>query len=157
MHAVPTASRRSMSTVTSARASPYPQPTARPMPPTSTAQQVRQQQPPVGMLHPTPMAAGPSSRQLQTLAKARPLPTVPSNAPRLSEADKGRRGGRQKNSHLPDQARKKSHKMRKLAACWRCALQRDPVRCHRFISSYCFGTLLTTFASVTKVHAAGAA
>lgn len=157
MHAVPSANRRSVPTVTSARASPYPQPTARPLPPASSAQQVRQQQPPIGMLHATPTVAGPSNRQLQTLAKARPLPTVPSNAPRLSEADKGRRGGRQKNSHLPDQARKKSHKMRKLAACWRCALQRDPVRCHRSISSHYVLTLLTIFTSVTKVHPADAA
>ena len=65
--------------------------------------------------------AGPSSRPLHPA-------TVPSNAPsRSSLAEKGRRGGRQKHSHLPEQARQKSHKMRKVAACWRCAMQRDPV------------------------------
>lgn len=38
-----------------------------------------------------------------------------------------RRGGRQKNSHLEKFARDKTSKMRKAGACWRCALQRDPV------------------------------
>lgn len=37
------------------------------------------------------------------------------------------RGGRKKHSHLPDAAKAKSHSMRKTVACWRCALQRDPV------------------------------
>lgn len=37
------------------------------------------------------------------------------------------RGGRKKHSHLNEQARKRSSAMRKMGACWRCKLQRDPV------------------------------
>lgn len=37
------------------------------------------------------------------------------------------RGGRKKNSHLAPPVRDKTSKMRKAGACWRCALQRDPV------------------------------
>ena len=135
MHAAPSVARNSISTVTSSRNSPYPQPVSRPTPPSSTAQQFRQTQGPVGVMHQPPATAGPSNRPLQTLAKANASPTVPSNAPRSAQGGKGRRGGRQKHSHLPEQARKKSHKMRKLAACWRCALQRDPVRCHHTLPS----------------------
>ncbi|PIA90449.1 hypothetical protein CB0940_11232 [Cercospora beticola] len=52
-------------------------------------------------------------------------------ATRVSHADKvsksaGPRGGRKKNSHLPDVSRQRSHAMRKVGACWRCVMQRDP-------------------------------
>nr|POE63343.1 hypothetical protein CFP56_04246 [Quercus suber] len=70
-----------------------------------------------------------------SLAPARPLqPAVPGqHQPRsASQVDRvmARRGGRRKHTHLPDQARLKSHKMRKTGACWGCALQRDPVNTH---------------------------
>jgi hypothetical protein len=38
-----------------------------------------------------------------------------------------RRGGREKHSRLNPDARHRSAKMRKMGACWRCKLQRDPV------------------------------
>lgn len=38
-----------------------------------------------------------------------------------------KRGGRTRNSHLTAHTRQKSHAMRKVGACWRCAMQRDPV------------------------------
>lgn len=36
-------------------------------------------------------------------------------------------GGRKRNSHLNQDARDRSSRMRKKGACWRCKLQRDPV------------------------------
>ncbi|KAK3067380.1 hypothetical protein LTR53_015790 [Teratosphaeriaceae sp. CCFEE 6253] len=56
-----------------------------------------------------------------------------------SRVQRARRGGREKDSHLEDDKRKKSHSMRKAVACWRCALQRDPcpdegTPCHRCAS-----------------------
>lgn len=42
-------------------------------------------------------------------------------------ADRVRKGGRSRNSHLSEKSRVKSSVMRKVGACWRCALQRDPV------------------------------
>ena len=65
----------------------------------------------------------PSHRSSQV---ARPGP-LPSDAPRASAAEQGRKGGRQKGRHLADEAKVKSSQMRKVVACWRCALQRDPV------------------------------
>jgi hypothetical protein len=43
-------------------------------------------------------------------------------------SQKGRvaKGGRPRGKHLHDEARKRSHFMRKVGACWRCAIQRDP-------------------------------
>ncbi|CZT17942.1 uncharacterized protein RCC_03780 [Ramularia collo-cygni] len=41
-------------------------------------------------------------------------------------ADRVRKGGRSRNSHLSDKTREKSSVMRKVGACWRCAMQRDP-------------------------------
>lgn len=38
-----------------------------------------------------------------------------------------RKGGRPKNRPLNEQSREKSSAMRKVGACWRCAMQRDPV------------------------------
>lgn len=46
---------------------------------------------------------------------------------RESPDNKQRKGGRRPNSHLTEQARKRSSVMRKKGACWRCRLQRDPV------------------------------
>ncbi|KAK4615346.1 hypothetical protein CLAFUW4_10292 [Fulvia fulva] len=44
---------------------------------------------------------------------------------RSTQPDRGKRGGRQRNSHLTAETRQKSHAMRKKGACWRCAMQRD--------------------------------
>lgn len=49
-----------------------------------------------------------------------------STAQSVSAADKISKGGRKKNSHLPVVSRERSHAMRKVGACWRCVLQRDP-------------------------------
>jgi len=62
---------------------------------------------------------------------ARRLEPATSSSSRIASAHAKltgkRRGGRQKNSHLEKFARDKTSKMRKAGACWRCALQRDPV------------------------------
>ena len=72
-------------------------------------------------------AASSSNRPLPAIAKRDPA-NAPSEAQRLTQADKNRAaGGRARHSHLGESARQKSHKMRKVTACWRCALQRDPV------------------------------
>lgn len=42
-------------------------------------------------------------------------------------ADRVRKGGRSRNSHLTEKSRVKSSVMRRVGACWRCAMQRDPV------------------------------
>ena len=60
-----------------------------------------------------PVRAGPSRLSVDPL--------------RSSHLDVYRRGGRRKNSHLPEQARTKTNDIRKMGACWACALQRDPV------------------------------
>jgi hypothetical protein len=39
-----------------------------------------------------------------------------------------RKGGRVKGNHLPEPIREKTTMIRKIGACWRCKLQRDPVR-----------------------------
>jgi hypothetical protein len=44
-----------------------------------------------------------------------------------SLSERRNRGGRPRGQHLQQAARDRSHKMRKTGACWRCALQRDPV------------------------------
>lgn len=46
---------------------------------------------------------------------------------RPAQADRVKRGGRQRDSHLSTETRQKSHEMRKKGACWRCAMQRDQV------------------------------
>jgi hypothetical protein len=71
-----------------------------------------------------PQTSGSATNRPLQAARPRPLP---SNAPRASAAEQGRKGGRQKGRHLADEAKVKSSKMRKVVACWRCALQRDPV------------------------------
>lgn len=55
---------------------------------------------------------------------------VPSNAPAAAlQAGAGRKGGRLRHTHLADDVRLQTSKMRGVTACWRCALQRDKV-CH---------------------------
>lgn len=44
-----------------------------------------------------------------------------------SPSDRVRKGGRTKDSHLSETSRAKINTMRKVGACWRCAMQRDPV------------------------------
>ncbi|KAF7185484.1 Satratoxin biosynthesis SC3 cluster transcription factor SAT20 [Pseudocercospora fuligena] len=39
---------------------------------------------------------------------------------------KVQKGGRKKGIHLTEPSRARSHQMRKIGACWRCAMQRDP-------------------------------
>lgn len=55
---------------------------------------------------------------------------------RSSQTEKGRRGGRTRNSHLTEHTRQKSHAMRKVGACWRCAMQRDPVSNMSYLTRY---------------------
>ena len=80
--------------------------------------------------HSTKVRAVPSK---PVIVKPKPEPGTeasPSRFPArslVSEPPGKGRGGRAKNSRLSEESRQKSHKMRKLAACWRCALQRDPV------------------------------
>lgn len=137
MQVMPNTARRSVPTVGASRASPFLQSNTGSVPSAVAAQQVKHQQAAVAAQQ-TAAVAAQSSRPLHALAKAHPAP-VPSNAPsRASAADKGRRGGRQKHSHLPEQARQKSHKMRKVTACWRCALQRDPVSIHHLLVSHLY-------------------
>ena len=71
-------------------------------------------------------STGYPNRLLQA-AKTR-TPVLPSNASRTPAAEKKSRGGRQKGEKLGEKAKMKSSQMRKTVACWRCALQRDPVR-----------------------------
>ena len=126
----PTANRGIVPTVNAPAHATYLQPPSRPRRPPGATSRPRPPPAAVPANHsPSTIAAGPSNRPLHPANVAPAL--VPSNAPaRLSHAN--RRGGRPKQSHLPEQARQKSHRMRKMAACWRCALQRDPV-------SACFG------------------
>jgi hypothetical protein len=49
-----------------------------------------------------------------------------------------RRGGREKHSRLNPDARHRSARMRKMGACWRCKLQRDPVSTEAFSPSVAF-------------------
>lgn len=75
----------------------------------------KQNSPPVPRQNPRPIAAGPSlfaetTHQHQSEDSKRKPP-----------------GGRKKGGHLPENTRDKVSKMRKLGACWRCKMQRDPV------------------------------
>jgi hypothetical protein len=81
------------------------------------------------MRQPAPSVSA-ANRPLQA-ARARSM--VPSNAPGASASEHGRKGGRQRGVRLAEHAKEKSSKMRKVVACWRCALQRDPV-CHTICS-----------------------
>lgn len=56
------------------------------------------------------------------------LHVVPSNAHAVtSQAGVNRKGGRARHTHLSDDVRQQTSKMRGVTACWRCALQRDKV------------------------------
>ena len=119
MPIVPNFARRSIPSVLSHRSSLYPQPSTRPNSSTSAALQYSSQ-----VAVPQSQAGGSASNRSSQAARLRPLP---SNAPGSSAAEQGRKGGRQKGRHLADEAKVKSSQMRKTVACWRCALQRDPV------------------------------
>ena len=123
MPTVPHVARRSIPFAPSHRTSPYLQPSTRPAPPTSAALQIRPQYLPQVPMRQSQPSGSATNRPLQA---ARPRP-LPSNAPRASAAEQGRKGGRQKGRHLANEAKAKSSNMRKVVACWRCALQRDPV------------------------------
>lgn len=59
------------------------------------------------------------------------LEDIPITArPRDPQANKPKQGGRKRNTHLNQDARERSSRMRKKGACWRCKLQRDPVSRH---------------------------
>lgn len=62
-----------------------------------------------------------------SLVKREPSSHSGTGPVRSSQSERARRGGRSRNSHLTDATRQKSHAMRKVGACWRCAMQRDPV------------------------------
>ena len=145
MPTTPHVARRSIPTVPSHRTAPYPQPTSRPAPPHSAALQMGPQYPPHAPIRHSHTGGTATNRPLQA---ARPRP-LPSNAPRASVAEPGRKGGRQKGRHLGDEAKTKSSNMRKLVACWRCALQRDPVS--SIVHSQLIGySLLTRLSSVIQ-------
>lgn len=79
---------------------------------------------------PASLRAGPSATQrispIQPSASSK-SGSVASPVLRRSEPHNRRnRGGRQRDMHLPDLAKKKIHAMRQRGACWTCALQRDP-------------------------------
>lgn len=85
-----------------------------------------------GRRHHSPPSDG-HARSRVIVTPVRPLqPAIPSRpslgSTSLADHAMARRGGRRKKSHLPDNIRERSHKMRKTGACWGCALQRDPVR-----------------------------
>ena len=118
------AARNSIPTVPSHRGSPYPQPAPRPTPANPAALQSNPDYQAAGPARQPASGVSAATRPLQA-AKARP--TLSSNAPRASAAGRSRKGGRQRGAHLGDEAKAKSHRMRRAGACWRCALQRDPV------------------------------
>lgn len=75
-------------------------------------------------------ATSPSHNHRQ-LAVAHPEDIPVTARPRVPQDEKPKQGGRKKNSHLNQDARDRSSKMRKKGACWRCKLQRDPVSVRR--------------------------
>ena len=104
---------------TLARRAPYPMPAAAR---NLTAQQLRYSQP---AIVPVAVTAGPSHQS--ALPRLAPTDTSSRAVVLKSQPDRGQRGGRKKHTHLSEGTRQKSSKMRKVGACWRCALQRDPV------------------------------
>lgn len=61
------------------------------------------------------------------IRQADPSIRIPTVSQRTAQHEhKVQKGGRKKGIHLPEQSRARSHQMRKLGACWRCAMQRDP-------------------------------
>lgn len=72
-----------------------------------------------------------SSRQKPRKIAVANLEDIPLTArPRDPQTNKPKQGGRKRNTHLNQDARERSSRMRKKGACWRCKLQRDPVSCH---------------------------
>jgi hypothetical protein len=69
---------------------------------------------------------------------------IPLTARPRNLQEKSKQGGRKKNSHLNQDARDRSSKMRKLGACWRCKMQRDPVSSRK---SYLYNFRLTLLVS----------
>lgn len=69
-----------------------------------------------------------SARRTQRpIAVANPEDIPASARPHGSQDSRPKQGGRKRNSHLNQDARDRSSRMRKKGACWRCKLQRDPV------------------------------
>ena len=64
------------------------------------------------------------------LAVANPEDIPMTARPRGPQDGKPKQGGRKRNTHLNQDARERSSRMRKKGACWRCKLQRDPVSHH---------------------------
>ena len=72
-----------------------------------------------------------SSRQKPRQLAVANVEDIPVTArPRDPQTNKPKRGGRKQNTHLNQDARERSSRMRKKGACWRCKLQRDPVSRH---------------------------
>lgn len=68
------------------------------------------------------------SRRVHLAPREVKRPVVPSNAPAaVVQSAASRKGGRAKHTHLADDVRLQTSKMRGVTACWRCALQRDKV------------------------------
>ena len=124
---VPHVARRSFPPVPFHRSSPYLQQGARPGSSTSAALQYL----PQAAMHQSQAGGNASHSPPQA---ARPGP-VPSSASRAPAAEQGRKGGRPIGRHFADEAEVKSSQMRKVVACWRCALQRDPVCPDHLLSS----------------------
>lgn len=84
--------------------------------------------------HPAITAGRPSStssRQKPRQIAVANLEDIPMTArPRDPQINKPKQGGRKRNTHLNQDARERSSRMRKKGACWRCKLQRDPVSRH---------------------------
>lgn len=73
-----------------------------------------------------------SSRQKPRQIAVANLDDIPITArPRDPQTNKPKQGGRKRNTHLNQDARERSSRMRKKGACWRCKLQRDPVSHHK--------------------------
>lgn len=69
-----------------------------------------------------------SARRTQRpIAVANPEEIPVSARPHGPQDSRPKQGGRKRNSHLNQDARDRSSRMRKKGACWRCKLQRDPV------------------------------
>jgi hypothetical protein len=73
-----------------------------------------------------------SSRQKPKNIAVLNVDDIPMTArPRDPQSNKRKQGGRKPNTHLNQDARERSSRMRKKGACWRCKLQRDPVSHHK--------------------------
>lgn len=118
----PTAARRRVPTLPSTRVSRESQ-HYQAMPPYPATQQARPPRIISAKKQPSPVA----SLSNRPLAKANSTPVLADDTARQSQGGKARKGGRPKNSHLPEQVRQQSHRMRKEGSCWCCALQRDRV------------------------------